>query len=259
MKKIQSIAIVFALVNFSSLALGQTVLPLNTGFNHSTGSIYLGGADNYWINLATSPPTSPPTAPSWVIPHQPPWLQPMPPVTGIPGTNWISAWNTIGGQVDPVTKIGTSLFRKCFCLMSFKDARLEFDIRADDNIIVYLNTALNIIIPSSPGQHANPVPLSAVTTDQTKFRIGINCLYVFLEDTGGYMGFNLRGTMRAFGLMPMLAMGTETSFAPCGCDFSARVGAKPGVRTKFDDRQVVQEILRAAEARHAARRKSATK
>jgi hypothetical protein len=257
MKKIQSIATIFVFLNLTGWALGQTVVPLNTGFNHSTGLVYpVGGADNYWINLATSPPTAPPAGPAWAIQWQTPWLPALPVSGSIPGTSWISAWNTIGGQVDPVTGIGLSIFRKCFCLMSFTQAKLAFDVRADDNITVWLNTTLNTILPASQG-HYNAAPLQAGTTDQSKFHIGVNCLYVLLENTGGYMGFDLRGTVSAYGLMPMPAFGTQATFEPCGCD--SKGGPKSDVKAEIDDGKVVQEILKIAEARRAAKGKPGAK
>jgi hypothetical protein len=267
MRKIQLLtATVLVSLSFSTWANSQTVLPLNTGFNHSTGSVYPPATqDNYWINLATSLPTTPPTGPSWTIQAVSPWQPALPPMTGIPGTSWISAWNTIGGKVDPVTKRGYSIFRKCFCLMSFTQAKMAFDVRADDNITVWLNTTLNTILPASPGGFSNPTPLHAGTTDQGKFHVGVNCLYVLLEDLGGYMGFDLRGTMSAFGLMPMPASGTEVSFKPCDCNFSppgAGGGAAGEMRrgaTDFDDRQVIQEIVKIAETGRAAKGRPSTK
>jgi len=242
-------------------AFGQTVMPLNTGFNHATGSVYAVGArDDYWINIASSLPTTPGQDRSWTIASVSPW-QPALPISGsIPATQWISARNTISSNVDPVTQKGYTIFRKCFCMMSFSQARLSFNVRADDNIQVWLNTNLNTLLGPVQGGYSNPTPLAAGTTDQSKFRVGVNCLYALVEDVGGYMGFDLRGTVSAFGLMPMPASGTDVSFKPCDCNFSQAPGsAQPSSAAAthgsehFDDRQVVEAIVKIAEARKATR------
>jgi hypothetical protein len=260
------IATIFLFLSFTSWAIGQTVVPLNTGFNHLSNSPYATGAqDNYWINLASSLPTIPPTGPAYAVQSIAPWQPDLPASGPIPATRWINARNGIAGKVDPVTGMGYSLYRKCFCLMSFTQAKLAFDLRADDNVTVWLNTMLSAILPASIGGYANPVPLHGGTTDQTKFKIGINCLYVLVEDVGGYTGFDLRGYISAYGLMPMPASGTETSFAPCGCDFKSPPHTSPTGAAQlreggeFDDRQVVADIVKFAETRRAARAKPAAK
>lgn len=266
MKKIQLIvATVFVSLTFSNWAIGQTKLPLNTGFNHATGSVYqVGAQDDYWINIATAPTPTPAAGRSNVIQWAAPWVAPLPPfnypvVGPIPGTNWISAWPTIGGHVNPVTGKGYSIFQKCFCMMSFTQPRLEFHVRADDNILVYLNDIQGSLLTATPGGYGSAVPIHVVTTNPALFKIGVNCLYVYLEDTGGWMGFDLRGYVSAYGLMPVPATGLEISFAPCGCDFSARPGTRSAVRAEIDTQKIIQEILKAAEARRTAKGKPATR
>jgi hypothetical protein len=193
----------------------------------------------------------------------------MGPAAGVPGTTWSSAWNSTPSHLAPVTNVGYTIFRKCFCLMSFSQARLAFDVRGDDNLTIWLNTTLNTLVPATSGRWNLPSPISFATTDQSKFRIGVNCLYVLLEDTGGNMGFNLRGSVSAYGLMPMPASGTGASFAPCGCDFtapgpgpvsgsassagSAQLRARTAGDGEFDDRQIVAEIQKIAETRRAVK------
>lgn len=246
------------------LALGQTVVPLNTGFNHSANAVYAPQTqDKFWLNMSTSPTPTPPAGPSSVIQSSAPWLPPLPAVGGVPATNWISAWPTIGGHVDPLTSKGYTLFRKCFCMMSFSQAKIVFDVRADDNITIWLNGLSNTLLAVSSGQYSNPTPIHVQTTDQSKFKIGVNCLYVLLEDIGGYMGFDLRGTVSAYGLMPMPGMsvgsGTDVTFAPCGCDFRAARSAAPNTRAAFDDENVIKAIVKIAEARRNAKASPAKK
>jgi hypothetical protein len=73
------------------------------------------------------------------------------------------------------------------------------------------------------------------------------------------MGFDLEGTVSAFGLLPMPAMGTGQSFEPCAC----RGGGSPGVagvaesysrmRVEDSDEQIVKALVKFAEARRAER------
>lgn len=255
------------LTGWANPASGQPSIPLNTGYDHATNSVYaVGTNDNYWINLATSTPTTPPTDVTWNIAPGSPWLAPMPGGGGIPGTNWISAWNSAASHLDPVTRVGYTIFRKCFCLMPFSQARIAFDVRGDDNITIWLNTTLNNLLPATSGRW-NLQAIQVATADQSKFRVGVNCLYVLLEDTGGHMGLNLRGTVRAYGLMPMPAAGTATSFAPCGCDTTGYLPAGPAPASKSlaarapepDDQQVLQAIVKIAEARVAKLKPAAKK
>ena len=79
MIKVRFIAAILLFLNISSQAISQTIVPLNTGYNHSPPGVYpVGAQDNYWINLATSPTTSPPAGPSNVILSQAPWLPALP-------------------------------------------------------------------------------------------------------------------------------------------------------------------------------------
>jgi hypothetical protein len=266
MIKVRFISTFFLFLNLSSWANGQTVVPLNTGYNHSNSSVYtVGQQDNYWINLASSLPT--PAGPAYVVQWVPPWQPDLPafiypgPVP-VPATKWINARNTINSNVDPVTKTGYSLYRKCFCLMSFTQAKLVADIRGDDNLTVWLNTVLSTLLPAQQGHYSGPV-LQFSTTDQSKFHMGVNCLYVLVEDGGGYTGFDLRGYVSAYGLMPMPAAGTAASFEPCGCNFApphpTPTGGAATLRTggEFDDQKVVADILKIAEARRAKPKPSA--
>ena len=176
MKKAQFFASMLAFLFFNHCASAQTIVPLNTGFNHSIPSVYsVGQQDRYWINIATSPTPQPPAGPSRVIQSSFPWAAPLPASGPVPGSAWISAWPTIGSQTDPLTKTGYTIFRKCFCMMSFSQARLEFDVRADDDITVWINDIANTILPPSPG-HYSSTPIHVLTTNQSFFRIGPNCL-----------------------------------------------------------------------------------
>lgn len=255
MKKINLLTALAALLLLSNFAIGQTTVPLNTGYNHSIFSPYLpvtgpsNTPDQYWINIASYPAAGAPVGPAWVI--QSVWA------AAFPGTNWISARNTF------VSPAGTNpsnpaytIFRKCFCLLpGYKAAKLSIQVRADDTVQVWLNSQLNqVIAPSWGNFNGTPVPGSI----NTGFRVGKNCLYVLVEDVYGVaMGFDLVGSVSATGLLPMPAAGTGQSFEPCACREGASgvAGATSVMGADDPDQQAISEIVKIAEARRAAKQK----
>jgi hypothetical protein len=173
MKSLSMFAVIFALLA-GSAARAQT-MPLNTGFNHdmSVQQVYPTPAvyppaistirDEYWINIASYPPTNPPVDRSFAIFPHPIWSP------ALPGSLWISARNTYASAPgiradDP----GYTIFRKCFCLVKdFKNAQLNFQVRADDNITVWLNTTLNQVLAPSFGNFSSAA-ISKSTTNGFK-------------------------------------------------------------------------------------------
>lgn len=265
LRKVNLIAVLAALLLLSNSANAQTTVPLNTGYNHSIFTPYApvfgpsNTLDQYWINIASYPPTTtPPVWPAFVI--QSAWVPPL------PGTNWISARNTwaSGAGVNPDNP-GYTIFRKCFCLLpGYKDAKLSFELRADDSIQVWLNTQTNQVLAPTWGNHSGPT-LKAGT--DRGFRVGKNCIYVLLEDYyGGAMGFDLLGSVSAFGLLPTPAAGTGQSFEPCACKSQGpvavaeassklKVGVASALKVEDDDGQIISEIVKVAEARRATKQK----
>jgi hypothetical protein len=221
MKSLHPLATVLAVLLFAVPALGgvTTTLPLNTGYDHSVHAPYPAVTsttstvqDRYWINIASYPTTPVPVGPSFVIP-QGGWAPPM------PGSRWITAWNTLfspNGTSTP--RPAYTIFRKCFCLSEgYKNALLRFDLRADDTVQAWLNTQLNPVLPAPYHFFGNflSTPLHGET--DRGFRVGRNCLYVLVEDTGGAMGFDLAGDVSADGLLPTAAYGVEQTFGQCSC------------------------------------------
>lgn len=268
MKKINLVAsLVLLLMSFEQAAVAQSSLPLNTGYNHAGYAPYptvIGTSsvqDNYWINIASFPATTPPVASSWVLEHPVGWWVPL------PGSHWISARNSVGSAPGTASDNPSyTIFRKCFCLLpGFKEAKLNFQVRADDNITIWFNTILNQVLAPSPGQSNSPTPLSGGTSKG--FVVGKNCLYALVEDTTpGKMGFNLAGDVSAYGLLPTAAFGENQSFEPCVCrkgryiptgeSLDAGANSRGTLRAADDDdRQVIREIVKAAEERRAARRR----
>jgi hypothetical protein len=140
-------------------------------------------------------------------------------------------------------------------LPGFKDAKLSFQVRADDTVQVWLNTQLNQVVAPAWGNWYG-TPLTGSTNNG--FRVGRNCLYVLVEDFHGHMGFDLRGDVTGYGLLPMPAAGTAgTSFEPCACrQGSTGLADRSAVmRIDDDDQQVVQAIVKIAEVRRLAKQR----
>lgn len=209
-----------ALLGASSTAMSQS-LPLNTGFDHSNFT-NLTGADNYWIKVAASN-SSP--GPSFVIANTNSAWQSLPPSSGGFLSKWIGL--TAAGT-SPSGQTTYAVYRKCFCLTpNYKQAQLDFKMRGDDVVGVWLNS--NNIVPIQGGNFYGPVINGAATPSQ--FQTGRNCLYVVVLDTGSVVtGFNLSGTVSAYGLMPMASAGLGASFKPCTCEGPATISEEATIK-----------------------------
>ena len=253
-RKLNLVALLGALLLLSNSAIAQTTVPLNTGYNHPVFNPYSPTTqDQYWINIASYPTTTPAIGPAWAIPPSSGWAP------ALPGTTWISARNsfTSAAGTSPENPSYT-IFRKCFCLLpGYKEPKLSFQVRADDTIQIWLNSQMNQVLAPSWG-NLNGTPLSAATTKG--FRVGKNCVYVLLEDIYyGAMGFDLEGTISALGLLPMPAAGAGQSFEPCACRSGGPVGvadSASAARVQDSDEQVIREIVRLAETRRRAKDKT---
>jgi hypothetical protein len=238
-------AAVLSLPAVGATAMAQTTVPLNTGYNHAAFTVYPNATspsntqDSYWVNIASFPATSPPAGPTWVVPVFPGWA------AALPGTQWINARNTAASA--PGTSAANpsyTIFRKCFCLLpNFNSATLSFQLRADNTVQAWFNSATNVAL-APVGGNLNGTPRQSLPSSASWFRAGVNCLYVLVEDTGGAMGLNLQGTIQANGLMPLPATGVNATFT-CPCASTAANSAADG-RTRA-------EIVRIAEARRRAR------
>lgn len=260
LRKMNVLMVIATLFLGANLAVAQTTMPLNTGYNHALFNPYPtvntaisppAARDNYWINIMSYPPTTPPVDRTWVL------MRPLIWAPAFPASNWIGVRNSIAtaGGVN-INNPGYTVFRKCFCLTSgFHDARLNFQVRADDTVQVWFNTHLNQLVPASIGNW-NGVPRTGATTNG--FHAGVNCLYVLAEDVGTATGFDLAGSVTAFGLLPIPAAGTNQSFEPCSCNpgpthMAGEMSIAKGADN--DEQQVIGEIVKIAEARRAAKLK----
>jgi hypothetical protein len=269
MKRITSIGAMF--LAFCTFAKGGQTLPLNTGYNHSvpgpydTVMTYVSATrDNYWTYMSPFPTINPAIGPSWVIKlpvkdGKNEWWAAM------AGSSWINARNTEAGGGSSPDNNGYVLFKKGFCLLpGFNPASLTFQIRADNRAFLYLNSVL-CPLGSVSENFLSAIPFSGGTTDQTYFKVGINWFYVLVEDSGGGMGFDLVGEIKANGLLPTVASwdgkAQNAVFAPCPCNTppptlpggpkNATVRAQAGE----DDQKVINDIIKIAEAHRAAKGK----
>jgi hypothetical protein len=235
MRKLHGL-LALALLGASSAALSQTTLPLNTGFNHSNFTVYTPPplTDNYWIKVGGSNGNGPFNVPAFVINKHALWANPL--SGGGFGSQWIGATSPTGASTS--SQVNYAIYRKCFCLMpGFKKAEMNFKILGDDMIGVWLNGINNNIVPVQGGSFTGPAINGPVTAPQ--FQTGRNCIYVLVVDTGSVVtGFDLAGTVTAYGLMPMAAAGSNMSFKPCQCEGPVKAVA--------DDRATIQAIARIA-------------
>ncbi|HYJ83817.1 MAG TPA: hypothetical protein VEW26_13365 [Allosphingosinicella sp.] len=224
MRKLHAL-VALALLGASSAAMSQS-LPLDTGFNNSNFTYYTvnGSPENYWIKVASSGTLTP--TPGFNIPAHPAW-QTLPGSIGGNQTKWVGPTAT---GTSPSGQTTFAIFRKCFCLMpGYKQAQMNFKIRGDDGIGVWLNSAGNNILQYQGGSFGGPAINGPATAPQ--FQTGRNCIYVLVVDTGSVVtGFNLAGTVSAFGLMPMAAAGTGASFKPCTCEGPAAASEQATIK-----------------------------
>lgn len=232
----------------AKVLMAQSSVPLNTGYNYAIYGPYpavtataSATKDDYWINIASYPPTTPAIAPAWVLQSPTSWFSPL------PSSNWISARNKAAS--DPSTYINNpsyTLFRKCFCLSSgYSNPQISFVARADDMLQVWLNSQVNVLLPPQSGNF-NGVALPSLPSNPAWFHGGLNCVYALVEDTyGGLMGFNLEGTVQANGLGAQPAFGVNQTFScPCATDS----GSNPTLGD-IDGGHVVTALVEIAEQR----------
>src|SRR5215213_1545315 len=181
MKRMISITMIIAVFAFTDVAHAATQIQLNTGFDYWTSLVSVPAPpvfpstpsitkDNYWINIASYPTTTPAIASSFLIYPAGAWQ----PALGL--SSWISARNTNASVLGPDGRAYT-IFRKSFCLQpGWSQAQISFKARADDTIHIWLNSQLNTLLPASWGNWNGP-PLSGGTTNQSFFHTGPNFVY----------------------------------------------------------------------------------
>jgi hypothetical protein len=251
-------ALLLLLCALDHTTLAATTVPLNTGYDHASFAPYLpvttvtsNRNDNYWINIASYPPTTPPVASSWVL-----FIPPAPWLPAFPASHWISARNAVASPSGTSRETPAyTIFRKCFCLLpNYKNATLAFQVRADDTIQVWFNTQLNVALQPTLGNWNFGTPLSSLPSNANWFRVGKNCIYVLLEDIGGQMGFDLAGTIQADGLAPVPAFGPNQTFdCPCRTGTADQASS---LRGADDEGRLLRELVKIAEERRLKRAKS---
>lgn len=191
-----------------AFAQDMQTITLNTGYNHTSNSVYpAGGYDLFWTLL--SAPTYAGATPrsANVTAGHPAWALPT------PGSQWISYNSTNGFSSN-----GDFIYQKCFCLKpgfnrpnAVAQSILNIGVRADDFFWVGLNTIpvpsslatyfLNTTLPM--GAHNGPLKTGTLSSTAltSRLRVGQNCLNVLVRDTGaGITGLNLTGTLTLSGI-----------------------------------------------------------
>jgi hypothetical protein len=95
--------------------------------------------------------------------------------------------------------------------------RIQFSVRADDNVQVWMNGIANELVAPQYGRFrsTDATPIQVNQPGQDFLVPGRNCLYVMVEDTAYITGFNLQG--RVTGALATPASGVGMDFSPC-CD-----------------------------------------
>lgn len=170
-----------------------TTLPINTGYNHTTGTTHaIGQADSNWQIVAPDPGGGVTPRPAGVITKHPAWKD------ALPNSQWITSYPTATSNLN-----ADYWLEFTFCLQpGFTNAKLDLMLRADDEAHLYLNgTGTNNFIGSSLGSFGLATPTQITWNTQPSFVVGKNTLYVKLRNTGAVaMGLNLAGTITANGL-----------------------------------------------------------
>ncbi|HZW10933.1 MAG TPA: GC-type dockerin domain-anchored protein [Phycisphaerales bacterium] len=178
----------------------RDTIRLNSGFEHDGlggGAPYpIGVLDAYYrVLYDPDPGTSEPRPAATILKH-PAWANPD------PDTQWLGAYTTSQALLN-----GYYVFEVCFCLQEgFRDVEITLGARADDVLHVFLNETLNDVItnvatPIHTGDGFSDPTLTFITfSDQSRLRVGENCLLFRVENTGSVaMGLDSVVTVSAPG------------------------------------------------------------
>lgn len=165
-------------------------LPLNTGWDHTSGSVYPAGSfDANWTVTCDPDSLTVEPRPANVVATYGAWQ------AALPDSRWIS------GYSDPTTdQNGLYCYQICFCLdQGFNDAELYVELRADDSAVVILNGTPIVSTPA--GSFGTASPTTHLETDQSLFQPGQNCIRVEAYNLQAVAhGLNLAGYVTADGL-----------------------------------------------------------
>lgn len=167
-------------------------IQLNSGFQHTGnggGSVYPIGAQDAWYRILYDPdPGTTEPRPAGVIQKHPAWANPD------PNSQWLGAYPGSSASIN-----GFYVFEVCFCLREgFDNVVLTLGAKADDAVSVYLNETLNDVISNTATSilpvgdgYTSPTITTIQFTDQSRFRVGRNCLMFRVENLGAVaMGLN---------------------------------------------------------------------
>ncbi len=163
---------------------GDLAIDLTTGVDDDPPHAFIpiGSPDDTWTVTCDTAPHGPPPRSAVVVDAA---------FTGVwqtlPGSQWVSG-NFFGPN-------GDYCYETCFHLCDgFRNARLGFSLRADDDATVRLNGNL---LPVTPQPAFTGPPGTFATGNQALFQAGRNCLQVVVHNLGGApTGMDMRGEVR---------------------------------------------------------------
>ncbi|MHB1279031.1 MAG: SdrD B-like domain-containing protein [Bacteroidia bacterium] len=158
----------------------NSVLRLGTGYDLTLMTPYATGANDPNWTVLSDPLGNMGTQP-WVQPYFVPfWFS-----TGSP-SQWITS------DPNQPSPTGTYSYELCFCIKdSVQNIAANFDFRADDSAVIYINGNLVMWIPS--GSATAPMPVG-VGIPNSFLVPGRNCIQVdVINTTPGETGFSLNG------------------------------------------------------------------
>lgn len=167
-----------------------SAVTLNTGFDHTVGTLYpIGSADAFWTVVSDPDSGTFEDRPATVITANQAWAPAQ------PNSHWISAYPTNANFLNGFYDLETE-----FCLLpDWREVVLDLCLRADDTAEVYLNGVLLGAAPDPSFNTANPFCITE--GDQSLFQTGTNILRVRLINTNSFaMGLNLVGSITGQGL-----------------------------------------------------------
>jgi hypothetical protein len=190
-----TLTVTVAILTVAQATPAQSI-PFNTGYDHNAAAPYpYYTADGYWKVVDDPDAGTSEPRPAYTIEKYYTWASEM------PGSRWISSYKTPDNDLN-----GVYVFEFCFYLdAGFTSATIEFDIRADDSAVIYLNgtAPANKIGKAdkyswNPTMFPTPPHVSYSGGTSSLFQTGNNIITVALANTNKVAsGFDIVGTITA--------------------------------------------------------------
>lgn len=165
-------------------------LILNTGYDHAAGATYNPvQPDGYWELVASPNANLTTPTPAWVIGKHPAW-------NTLPGSQWISAYNSPAWNTNNDKPLPPYSFQRCFCTCdNIKSVIIDFTILVDDIAEIYFDngaTPIDSVFPQSSSNFQSGKHVKATIP----VKPGTHCLRIDVRNTGGVaMGLDIAGSI----------------------------------------------------------------